>query len=109
MLLDFAKTELEIAGLFDEDSDYGGMIGTAVMEIMEVFSKQGHSGFSASMVTDIVNRLMRYEPLTPLTYGPEEWYDRSAESGRPMWQNKRKPSVFSVDHGVTHYDLDKES
>ena len=37
-----AKFELELAGFFDEDSDYGGAIGEAVMELMEVFAKQGH-------------------------------------------------------------------
>ena len=36
-ITEHARRELEIAGLFDKDSDYNGNIGTAVMELMEVF------------------------------------------------------------------------
>lgn len=107
-LVDYAKEELTRAGLFDKDSAYDGMLGTAALEIIEAFAKQGHSGSSAGMVTQIVEKLMRYEPLTLLTYGPEEWTDVSNESGTPMWQNKRKSTTFSVDGGKTHYDLDDE-
>lgn len=34
-LIDHAKTELQIAGLFDKDSDYEGMLAESVMERME--------------------------------------------------------------------------
>lgn len=105
-LVDYAKEELTRAGLLDKDSDYDGMLGEAALEIIDVFSKQGHSGYSASAVTQIVEKLMRYEPLTPLTYEPDEWNDVSEMSGSPMWQNKRKSTTFSVDGGKTHYDLD---
>lgn len=105
-LVNHARTELTLAGLLDKDSDYDGMLGEAALEIIGVFARQGHSGYSAAMTTDIVNRLMRYEPLTPLTYAPDEWNDVSEMSGTPMWQNRRKSSVFSTDHGLTHYDLD---
>jgi hypothetical protein len=105
-LVTYAKEELTRAGLFDEDSDYNGMLGNAALEIIEVFAKQGHSGYSASVVTSLVEKLMRYEPLTPLTYAPDEWNDVSEESNTPMWQNRRKPTTFSLDGGKTHYDLD---
>lgn len=104
-LTEYAKEELNRAGLLDKDSDYDGMLGESALEIIEVFSKQGHSGASASMVTDIVEKLMRYEPLTELTYGPDEWMEVSEESGVPMWQNKRRFTVFSIDGGKTHYEL----
>lgn len=107
-LADYAREELTRAGLFDSD-DYDGMIAKNVMEIVEVFSKGGHSGSSAAITADIVNKLLRYEPLTPLTYEPDEWIDQTeASGGKPTWQNKRKFSVFSNDGGKTHYDLDKE-
>ena len=106
-LVKHAKRELELAGLFDKDSDYNGMLGNAALEIIEVFARQGHSGYSASVTTSIVEKLMRYEPLTALTYNPDEWNDVSEMSGEPMWQNKRKVSVFSEDGGKTHYDIDE--
>jgi hypothetical protein len=105
-LVDYAESELKRAGLFDKDSDYNGMLGEAALEIIKVFSMQGHSGFSASIVTQLVEKLLRYEPLTPLTYEPDEWTDVSEMSGSPMWQNNRKPTTFSRDGGKTHYDLD---
>ena len=37
-IIDHATTELEIAGLFDNDSDYNGAIGEAVMELIEAVS-----------------------------------------------------------------------
>lgn len=105
-LVDYAKDELTRAGLFDEDSDYNGELGNAALEIVKVFAKQGHSGASAAIVTSIVEKLLRFEPLTPLTYEPDEWNNVSEMSGSPMWQNKRKATTFSVDGGKTHYDLD---
>lgn len=104
-LVEYAKSELELAGLFDEDSDYDGMIGSAALEIVEVFAKQGHSGGSAFLVTNIVNQLMQFKPLTPLTYNPDEWN----HVGSNTWQNRRRSSVFSKDGGLTHYDIDEES
>jgi hypothetical protein len=105
-LVSYAQDELNRAGLFDEDSDYNGMLGNAALEIVKVFSKQGHSGFSAEVVTQLVEKLMRYEPLSPLTYEPSEWNDVSEASGAPMWQNRRKGTVFSTDGGKTYYDID---
>jgi hypothetical protein len=100
-LCQHAKRELELAGLFDEDSDYGGMLGRSAYEIVRTFASQGHSGASAEIVTDLVARLMAYQPLTPITTNPDEWIDQSEVSGTPLWQSKRDPSVFSTDGGKT--------
>lgn len=104
MLIEFAKQELSIAGLLDKDSDYDGMVGEAVLKLVEVFAEQGHSGFSAAMTLDVFNKVASYQNLTPITSKPEEWfqYDDSVE----MWQSKRNPSVFSKDGGRTWYDLE---
>ncbi len=105
MLVEYAKQELSIAGLFDKDADYDGMIGKAVLELVETFAAQDHSGFSANYVLEIFDKVSRFQPLTPITSKPEEWLDRTEESGRPMWQSKRNPSTFSTDGGQTWYDL----
>lgn len=104
-LAEYAKKELELAGLMDPTSDYHGMLGIATLDIIKLFASQGHSGMSASIVTDLATKLMRYEPLTPLTYGPEEWIDQSEASGRLCWQNNRDFKVFSYDGGITHSRL----
>lgn len=106
--VEHAKDELERAGLFDKDSDYGGMLAKAVMAIMKVFSKQGHSGFSAGMCRELFHKLSNFETLTPITNDPDEWQDISEMcSGKPMWQNKRDPRMFSEDGGKTWYNVEE--
>ena len=57
-LQSYAYEWLKRQGLFDDDSDYGGMLGDAVFELIKVFSKQGHSGFSARITRALFNRLL---------------------------------------------------
>lgn len=106
-LITHARRELELAGMFDLDADYGpGAIAGQVLELVEVFAKQQHSGGSAAYTLGLFEKLARLRPLSPLTSEPEEWIDRSVESGEPLWQSRRCPSVFSRDGGKTWYDLD---
>jgi hypothetical protein len=105
-LIDHAKYELELAGLFDADSDYDGMIGKAVMELVKVFAEQGHSGFSAHQTLLLFNVVASYKPLSPIGVSADEWINVSEMSNEPMWQNKRRGSTFSRDGGKTWYDID---
>lgn len=100
MLTDFAREELTRAGMFDKDSDYGGMLGEAVMKMVEQFADEGHSGFSAGMAVSIFGKLAKYEPITPLTGADDEWN----EIGNGMWQSRRSPRVFKDANGA--YDID---
>lgn len=104
-LVDHAIAEMAAVGLYDEDSDYGGMIGRSVEQILRVMAAQKHSGMSNSIVMDLVNRLRNHEALTPLTDSPDEWEDRSEQSGTPLWQNRRDPRMFSTDRGATYYNI----
>lgn len=103
---DRAIKELELAGLFDKDSDYGGMIGTAVKELLKVFQAQGHSGFSAGQTASIFNKLATGRVLTPLTGMVDEWTDVSHTANKPIFQNKRASHVFAEDeNGSNAYDI----
>ena len=102
-LVGHAKRELEMAGLMDKDADYGGMLGSSALDIIRLMASQGHSGHSAAMLTDIVGRLMRYDILTPLTFGPDDWN----EVGESMWQHRRKHSVFT-NNMSEWYDIDDD-
>lgn len=104
-IVDFAKDELQRAGLFDEGSDYGGMLGTAVLKMIEQFAEEGHSGFSASMAISAFQRLARYEPLTPLTGEDDEWMEIGDHGEGTMYQNRRCGRVFKREDG-TAYDID---
>ena len=59
-VLETAKEQIKLKGLLDKDSDYDGMIGEALIELMEVFTKQGHSGMSAVHTAILFNKLVRY-------------------------------------------------
>lgn len=100
-LLRFAEEELDRIGVGDEDADYDGMLKTAVMEIMRVFSEQGHSGFSAGLVTSMVEKLMRFEPLSPLTGEEDEW-TRLDYSPDMAAQNRRCSTVFKRTDGTAY-------
>lgn len=106
-LVKHAQRELELAGLFSPDSDYDGMLGTACLELVRTFSMQGHSGYSAEMVTQLITKLFRYENLTPLTYAEDEWVEITEPVGMGIWQNKRDIRVFSGDNGKTHYTFEE--
>lgn len=105
--LDHAKLELQTAGFFDKDSFYEGMIGEAVMQLMEVFDKQGHSGHSAPIVANLFHKLANYEPLLPITGKDEEWGDvRDLGNGKPWYQNKRCSALFKDGEDGEAYYID---
>ena len=109
-LVDHGKEELERAGLFDKDSDYDGMLGEAVLELLQTFSKQGHSGFSAQLTMELFNKLVKYETLTEITDDPEEWMAVSEDMalGEGVWQSRRNPALFSNDGGKNYYSIDDD-
>jgi hypothetical protein len=107
-LISHAKFELERAGITD-DKPYEAMIAKDILDLCDVFSKQGHTGFSAKVTLDLFNRLANFRTLSPITSDPSEWEDTSKYgSGKnpKMWQNKRNPAIFSSDGGKTWYDVD---
>ena len=114
-MTDWARNELQLAGLFDKESDYEGMLGEAVMELMDKFAEQGHSGFSASLVSSIFDRLSHWKPLSELTNDPAEWMEVTdhQEARTPglkgpvkCYQSRRSPDCFSEDGGQTYYSID---
>jgi len=88
-LLEHAENELELIG----EIDYGDDLKKDVLELIKLFSGQGHSGGSAILCLDIFNRLAHYKILTPLTGKDDEWCE--VEVG--IFQNKRCLHVFKED------------
>ena len=108
-LVKHAETELRLAGLFDANSDYEGMLGQSVLALVRCFSAQGHSGFSAQMTLNVFNRVARFKTLTEITSDPSEWRnisDMTPGESPAVWQNLRQSSCFSNDGGKTYYDID---
>lgn len=90
--------ELKLAGLFDKDSDYDGMIGEAVKELLEVFGKQGHSGVSAQRTANIFRKLVKGDILIPIKEDDKNWVD----CGNGVFQNARCSALFKDKKGVNY-------
>lgn len=89
-LVEHARVELEMAGYFEKDGLYDGMLGPEVLELVEKFSAQGHSGMSAAITLGLFSKVAAFEPLLPLTGKDEEWNETSPGH----YQNRRCSHVF---------------
>jgi hypothetical protein len=66
-----------------------------VREILEVVSKQGHSGFSINFLFQMVQKVGMFEPLSPILGTDDEWTDvANISGGQPLLQNKRCGHLF---------------
>jgi hypothetical protein len=101
-MVEHAFEELNAAGLYDADSDYDGMMGPAVMRLVQQHAKEDHSGFSSMMAATMFVRLVNGEPLAPLTGEDSEWSEWYAGGIR---QNRRCSKIFQREDG-TAYTLD---
>lgn len=97
-LVEHARRELK---LFGEDKD----TTDKVVSVVQAFADTGQSGGSAPFFLAYLEKLLRFEPLTPLTNDPTEWEDRSEMSSYPIWQSVRHPAAFSEDGGKTYWLL----
>lgn len=71
-----------------------------VLELLETFSQQGHSGLSAPYCVEMFRKLARLEPLVPLSGEAAEWNEVSDG----VWQNNRCSHVFKEADGRA-YDI----
>ena len=100
-LVNHAKRELE---LIREDSD----TIDGYLKVIQAFADWGHSGGSASFAIPIINELLQFNNLSPLTTDPDEWthIHKDLTSGEELWQSQRNPRAFSMDGGRTYYYVD---
>lgn len=94
-LMHHAAKELKLLGMTEDSSDEmtSGMTKD-ILELIEVFSKQGHSGFSAEYCISVFSKLARYEALSDLTGDDDEWNDVGSVDGNTLFQNNRASNVF---------------
>ena len=103
-LVEFAKNELKTIGMLDSTDPYNQMGTKAILDLIELFASQGHSGFSAHYVENAFHKLALFKPLSPLTGEDEEWNEVS----EGVWQNKRCSSVFKEKDGKCYNIEGKE-
>lgn len=91
------------------DEGWDKAVRRSVIEIIEMFSTQGHSGTSAAQVVALLHQLLQYKPLSPLTNDPDEWMKVARNiTSEDVWQNRRNSEAFSTDGGKTFYLLGKK-
>ena len=57
------------------ERELGAGMDIELRELLLVFSSQGHSGGSAAITADVLNKLLRDEPIGPLTGDDHEWLE----------------------------------
>ena len=106
-LHDYAKRELDRLCPPDENGrkdELQELVDRHVLQIVDLFSGQGHSNTSAVYVLSILERVLRFHPLTPLTGDDDEW-ESSLDQEDDKQQNNRCFSVFRCNHdNSTAYD-----
>lgn len=96
-IIEFSENELNLLLKNCKDADAVQVqkeINSNIMEIVKLFAQQKYSGFSAGYVLNIIERLLKYKPLTPLTGEDDEWEEVSISDTQKVLQNKRCPQVF---------------
>ena len=107
-----ALTEFKAAGWLDDDGNYIDEMQEAIckhiLELIKVFSDEGHSGSTEPYTVDLFKKLAMFELITPLTGEDWEWTEiareMSGSNNGTLYQNKRCSRVFKDDTGA--YDID---
>jgi len=97
-LIDHAKREFLSLGykpVEEEEDGPNKWIQENVLELLQVFADQGHSGFSAPYCVRMFQKLALFEPIGPLTGDDGEWN----EVADGVWQNNRCSHVFKERDG----------
>lgn len=89
-----AELEFRAAGWVDDQGKFKDEMQEAickhVLELLKVFSDEGHSGSSAPYAINLFKTLAMFEPVVPLT--GEDWEWNEVSTG--VFQNKRCSRVF---------------
>ena len=100
-----AKRELALLGYKPveelEDGDINKTVQQNILELLEVFGKQGHSNTSAQYVISMFFKLASFEPITPLTGEDSEWEKIDFQT----FQNTRCSRVFKNLNTGAIYDI----
>ena len=104
-LFDFAFHELKLVEEKCETEDSLKMqheVTRGVLRVVRAFQKAGHSGSTAEYAINIIERVLRFKPITRLTGADDEWTDMSNYANNEILdQNIRCPAVFRKNHDNT--------
>ena len=102
-MLKWAEQELRYAGYDVNDPEDGPnrWLAEGTLELLKVFSEQGHSGSSAPYAVALFEKLAMWKPIAPLTGEDDEWAEAYDNAGTQ--QNKRNSSVFKGEDGQAYW------
>lgn len=94
-LVTFAESELNILleqakKEGDESASMQDLFNKNILDVVRTFSEGGHSGLTANLALQYIDRLLRYKPLTHLTLEDDEF----VEVADGVYQNIRCSNVF---------------
>ena len=69
----YAIDELTRIGMYGSGDEMNDAMCEHILKMVNVFAEEGHSGFSANYAINILQKLLRFEPLSPLTGEDDEW------------------------------------
>ena len=105
-LIEHAKRELLALGYDPNDAEDGPnkWIQENILELINTFAEQGHSGGSAPYCLQLFTKLASWEPAKPLTGEDSEWDEVENSRDGLLFQNNHCSRVFKQDGTV--YDVD---
>ena len=97
-MLEFAKWQLN--KMLEKCTEPGekemqNKMNNDVLELLKVFSEQGHSDFSASIATRLFYKLANYKLVTEVEDNPDDWNEYG--------QHKYISSIFKRKDGTCYY------
>lgn len=105
-LVDYAKKEFIRANWCDKNEVFEDPMQKAicqnVIDMLCVFSNEGHSGFSATYALKVFDKVVCFNPLSPLTGADNEWQ----EVGDDTYQNVICSAIFKKGKKGKAYWLD---
>lgn len=104
-LVSHAKRELA-SSLRPDADEMDRRMAHHLIDIVRVFSTEGHSDFSAAFARARLNLLLDYKPIGPLTGDRCEWNEVYTRDGVTTYQNNRCGHVFREigPNSVNEYD-----
>lgn len=101
-LVAHAARELDLIGMTAHSDEMNREMRNCILEVVETFAKQGHSGMSAAYALSLIKDLLAFKPISPLTGADYEWNEVSEVT----LQNNRCSSVFKSKTTGEVYDID---
>ena len=94
--------------LIDDGSEEQQWVNKSIINIVDAFADQGHSGFSAKYSLNLLSRLLNFYPINPITDSEDEWGKWHGPEGKKSRQAKRYSALFQDEDGSV-YDINRIS